>query len=268
MLPDKTSLTLQMEALLIPCFRVLLDRPNSSFFDLQRFMLDRFNADLVSLGYLLPNKAHRNFFENHFSSELYLSTRHSIATKCQYLLNSKWFSDLLCKRSTVNIHRSLRTGKKIIVNLSKGCLGSQTSEALGRFLVAMIAGASFARHRQPRALRTPIDLMIDECQLVLSSDIKMILSEGRKFGLHLTLAQQHVGQDMDTNLRDAVLTNTTVKILGGQARTNHTALMPYFFPSGKRPSIGIPLLRPGSFFTRIHGKNHLLKLPSRFLGNR
>jgi len=92
----------------------------------------------------------------------------------------------------------------------------------------MIAGSVFARHRQPAPFRTPIDLIIDECHLILSNDIKTILSEARKFGLHLTLAQQHVGQEMDSRMKNTVLTNTSVKILGGQARTNRDTLAPYF----------------------------------------
>lgn len=40
MLKDSAHLSLQMEALLVPCISVLLGRPGSSFFDLQRFMFD------------------------------------------------------------------------------------------------------------------------------------------------------------------------------------------------------------------------------------
>ena len=128
----------------------------------------------------------------------------------------------------------------------------------------MIAGSVFSRHRQPKQFRTPVDLIIDECHLVLSSDIKTLLSEARKFGLHLTLAQQHVGQEMDPRMKNTVLTNTSVKILGGQARTNLMALAPDFRKTEK----DIPSLRPGWFFTRTYGRNHLIKLPTRFLGTK
>jgi len=59
MLSDQVNLSLQMEALLIPCFRVLLDRPGSTFFDLQRFMIEDMNGDLITLSQDLPDKAHR-----------------------------------------------------------------------------------------------------------------------------------------------------------------------------------------------------------------
>jgi len=43
------ELSLQMETLLIPCIRILLERPSSTFRDLQRFMIGHQNDDLVAL---------------------------------------------------------------------------------------------------------------------------------------------------------------------------------------------------------------------------
>jgi len=62
------SLSVQMEALLTPCVATLLRRKNSSLWDLQRFMVDELNTDLVKLGLQSPNPAHRNFFEIGFVS--------------------------------------------------------------------------------------------------------------------------------------------------------------------------------------------------------
>ena len=265
MLKQSAHLTLQMEVLLIPCISVLLRKPNMTFLDLRRFMFDHRNADLVRAGLQLPNPAHRHFFEDLFESEIYQHTRHSIATKCQYLLNSEWFVRLVAApKSTIQLSKALNAGKKIIVNLAKGQLGTETSESLGKLLVAMIAGSVFSRHRQPRQLRTPVHLVIDECHLLLSHDVKMILAEARKFGLHVTLAQQHVGQEMSSSMRNTVLTNTFVKILAGRAHTNRATLAPHFHVKPE----DIPLLRPGSFFTRTRERNHCFTLPGRFVGNR
>ena len=114
------ELSLQMETLLIPCIRVLLDRPYSTFKDLQRFMIDHQNEDLLHLGCSSTQSTHQQFFQNLFSTDSYTSTKQSIATRCQHLLNIGWFDRLLCQpQSTVNLPKALNTGKKIIVNLSK-----------------------------------------------------------------------------------------------------------------------------------------------------
>lgn len=122
----------------------------------------------------------------------------------------------------------------------------------------------FARHKQAKKFRTPIDLLIDECHLILSEDLKTILSEARKFGLHLTLASQHVGQDMTTTLKNTVLTNTMVKVLGGQARVNRRLLAPYFHLKEEL----IPRLKRGQFLARTSKGNQLFDLPTRYLANR
>jgi len=46
---QKAETTNQMDALLSPCIATLLRRPNSSFADLQRFMDDNQNQDLIDL---------------------------------------------------------------------------------------------------------------------------------------------------------------------------------------------------------------------------
>lgn len=104
----------------------------------------------------------------------------------------------------------------------------------------MIAGTVFARHRQPQKWRKPVHLIVDECHTMLSKDINLILSEARKYGLHMTLCQQYLGQGMTPQMKNTVLTNTAVKILGGQARTNKEALIPHFHPL-KEP---MPKLKP------------------------
>jgi hypothetical protein len=61
-----TALTLQMEALLIPSISVLLKRRGSTLLDLQRFMNDQRNGDLVRLGERSDNPAQRLFFRDRF----------------------------------------------------------------------------------------------------------------------------------------------------------------------------------------------------------
>ena len=55
---------------------------------------------------------------------------------------------------------------------------------------------------------------IDEFHNFITPTIEEILTESRKYGLYLTLAHQTVGQIKSPTLRDIILSNTNIKIVG------------------------------------------------------
>ena len=183
-----TTLTLQMEALLIPCISVLLKRRGSTLLDLQRFMNDHRNGDLVRLGERSDNPAQRLFFRDRFFEKTFDATKASIATKIQSLLNSRTFFHLTVGESTLDIGEVLDSRSLLIFNLAKGKLGPETSEAFGRFVLALMQSAILKRAQSAKAARVPVHLFIDEFQNYIAPSIAEILSESRKFGLHLTIA--------------------------------------------------------------------------------
>ena len=61
------ELTLNMQALLVPCILTLLDREGSTLADLKRFMIDGQNGDLAALGEQSPREHIRNFFRHDFA---------------------------------------------------------------------------------------------------------------------------------------------------------------------------------------------------------
>jgi hypothetical protein len=113
----------------------------------------------------------------------------------------------------------LDSRKLVIFNLAKGKLGSETSEAFGRFVLALMQSAILKRAQSAKAARVPVHLFIDEFQNYIAPSIAEILSESRKFGLHLTMAQQYLGQRMDTEFRRGILANTQIKMTGMSATT-------------------------------------------------
>jgi type IV secretory pathway TraG/TraD family ATPase VirD4 len=117
-------------------------------------------------------------------------------------------------KSTLDIEEALNSRKLVVFNLSKSRLGSDTSEAFGRFIIALVQSAILKRVSQQKGERVPVHMFIDEFQNYVSASMKEVLAESRKYGLHLTLAQQYVGQEMDTAFKDAILTNTQIKMTG------------------------------------------------------
>lgn len=209
-----SSLSLQMQVVLIPCIAVLLRMENATIRDLRTFMDDENNARLVNLGKQSPNEEHRTFFRDRFHAKAYDTTKQSIYTKIQSLLNSPSFANFIAKPSTFDLEEALNSKGTILFNLSKGKMGDDSSEAAGRFIVALTQSIIKKRVWEHKSQRVPVHMYIDECQNYVSPSIETVLTELRKYGLHLTLANQFIGQNMDMQFKNALLSSTSVKIIG------------------------------------------------------
>jgi hypothetical protein len=262
---QNTSLTTQMEALLVPCLTVLLHREGSTLLDLQRFMNDEKNDDLVELGTQSEIKTHRIFFKDRFYERTFTVTKASISTKLQSILNSETFYHLTVGKSTLDIEEALNSRKLVVFNLSKGRLGSDTSEAFGRFIIALVQSAILKRASQQKGERVPVHMFIDEFQNYVSESMKEVLAESRKYGLHLTLAQQYVGQEMDTAFKDAILTNTQIKMTGlGSNKTVSPIAKEMGLDESEILRLGV-----GSFFVKVGNRpTYRMYAPTFLLGNR
>jgi hypothetical protein len=210
--------TMQMEAILSPCISTLLRKKDASFKDLQRFMDDSRNQDLVALGQKNPNPEHRNLFKYKFHDDGYKATKHGIYTRIQILLNDPIFQKLISDKTTIDLEQLTNEKKIILFKLSLGEVGSESVEAFGRFIVGMMRVIALKRSDTPKHLRVPIHLYIDEFQNFVSDDIEKVLTQLRKYGLFLTLAHQYIGQgNIDPQLQKALF-SSGVKIIGQNER--------------------------------------------------
>jgi len=216
MVKSSSSLTLNMKSLLVPCIWVLLRRENSSLRDLQRFMLWN-NEDLIELWKKEKNPAVAEFFANSFNSPIYSITKQSIAVKIQSLLNSHIFTNITTTEQTINLKSLINTKKVIVFNLSKWMLWSEVSQAIWRFIVALVQSIAINRANIPIKYRTPIYLFIDEFQNYTTKSVKSILEESRKYSLHLTLASQMLWKNINAVLKESITSNTNVKIIGANS---------------------------------------------------
>ena len=103
-------------------------------------------------------------------------------------------------------------GKILIVNVSKGLIGEDNASILGSFLVTKIQLAAMSRSDITEITdRRPFYLYVDEFQNFATDSFATILSEARKYGLNLTVANQYISQ-MDPAVRDAVFGNVGTMI--------------------------------------------------------
>lgn len=250
------ALTGNMGALLIPCVSTLLRRPGSTIRDLQTFMDDKRNRELWDIGCRSAVQAHRDFFHERFYEKQFESTKAALYTRIQSLLNSPVLYRLLVGPSTVNLEEAVNAGKIIVFALPKGGIGAETSPTFGSFVLAMLQGLAIRRESVPESQRVPVHVFVDECQNFLSPSVQTILTESRKYGLHLTLAQQTFAQDMDRDLAAAVVGNTAVKFCG----MNDVKTLK---PMDERMGVGLDALQRlavGQFFVKVSGNTPAFKL--------
>jgi hypothetical protein len=115
-------------------------------------------------------------------------------------------------KSTFNIREIMDEGKILVVNLSKGLIGEDNAGILGSFIVTKVQLAAMSRSNIARIEdRRPFYLYVDEFQNFATDSFATILSEARKYGLNLTVANQYVSQ-MQQTVRDAVFGNVGTMI--------------------------------------------------------
>ena len=102
----------------------------------------------------------------------------------------------------------------MLFGLSKGKMGEEASQAYGKFIVSMFQSLAFKRADQNEDDRMPTFMAIDEFQNYVTDSIKVILAEARKYKMHLILSHQSIGQISNTELRDTILGNTSIKAVG------------------------------------------------------
>src|SRR6185295_199173 len=97
---------------------------------------------------------------------------------------------------------AMDNGKILIINLSKGKIGEDVSTLLGSVLITKFQIEAMSRADIPEKERRDFYLFIDEFQNFATDSFATILSEARKYGLALIMANQYVAQ-MEETVRDA-----------------------------------------------------------------
>jgi hypothetical protein len=109
-------------------------------------------------------------------------------------------------KSTINMQDIMDNSKILLVNLSKGRIGEDSSSLLGAMIISSIQFAAMRRVAQPENERKPFFLYADEFQSFATSTFANILSESRKYRLGLVLAHQYISQ-LPEDVREAIFGN-------------------------------------------------------------
>ncbi len=110
-------------------------------------------------------------------------------------------------KSAFNLREIMDDGKILLVNLSKGRSGELNSKLLGMIFVMKFQAAAMSRANiTDQTERRDFSLYVDEFQNFSTDSFADILSEARKYGLNLIVANQFTTQLTD-EIRDAVFGN-------------------------------------------------------------
>ena len=117
----------------------------------------------------------------------------------RFLVNPVLRNIIAQPTSTINFRRAMDKGQIVLINLSKGDIGSDNSSFLGSVLVNQILLAGLTRREIPSSQRRPFHLYVDEYQNFATESFPQLQSEARKFGITTTVAHQYRDQLDESN---------------------------------------------------------------------
>jgi len=131
-----------------------------------------------------------------------------ISSKFGRFVTNKMIRNIIGQaKSTLNLREAMDGGKIVFLKLAKGLLGEEDSSFLGNLIVPKILAAALSRQELAREQRRPFYFYVDEFQNFATPDFAQMLSEVRKYGMGLIMANQFVSQ-LDEQVRDAIFGNT------------------------------------------------------------
>lgn len=221
----------RLEYILRYTLLALLDYPNATMLDVTRMLTDKkFRANVVTY---IDDPVVKNFWvtefaawNDKFASEAVAPVLNKVGA---FTANPMIRNIIGQPKSTFNIRKIMDEGKILIVNLSRGLMGEDNAGILGAMMVTKIQLAAMGRADMPEAARTPFYLYVDEFQNFATDSFAVILSEARKYGLNLTVANQYISQ-MSQPVRDAVFGNVGTIVSFRVSPDDAPFLTKYFEP--------------------------------------
>ena len=198
----------RMEHLLRYALLALLEQPKTDLRDIMRMFLDKaFRKEVIGI---VTDEQVRQFWTREFPSMNYKTGFDGVAPIANKL--GAFLAHPVVRRALTGPEEPLRfrkimdEGQVLIVNLAKGQIGGDIANVLGGMILSGFAHAAFSRHTSPEPDRRPFFLHVDEFHAFTTGALADMVSELRKYGLSLTLANQYLDQ-IEPDTLDALLGN-------------------------------------------------------------
>jgi len=221
----------RLEYILRYSLLALLDYPDATMLDITRILTDKkFRMDVLKY---VEDPVVKNFWTVEFASWNDKFAAEAVAPVLNkvgaFTANPLVRNIIGQPKSSFNIRHIMDQRKILIVNLSRGLVGEDNAALLGALLVTKIQLAAMSRADISAEERSPFYLYVDEFQNFATDSFAVILSEARKYGLNLTVANQYIAQ-MSQEVKDAVFGNVGSIIAFRMGADDARSMLRYFEP--------------------------------------
>lgn len=188
----------RLEYLLNYSILTLLEVPGTNMLGITRLLEDKNYQNYIL--HFVKDPVVIKFWEMEFkemkgNQKLVTEAISPIQNKVNRFLASTTIRNILGqKKSTLDIWDAMNSGKILLMNLSKGKIGSDNANLLGALLVSRLQFYALQRAKIPYDERRPFYLYVDEFQNFATGSFEEILSESRKYKLGLYLTHQFTAQ--------------------------------------------------------------------------
>ena len=229
----------RMEYILNNTILALLEYPNATLLAINRMFSDpAFRAKVVEK---VTDPIIKSFWQAEYANYDPKYERESTAAIQnkigQFIANPLMRNILGQVKSSIDMRKIMDEKKILIVNISKGMVGEDSSRLFGAMLITKLQLAAMSRQDIPEEQREDFYLYVDEFQNFATESFANILSEARKYRLNLVLANQYLGQleemgasGKSTKVKDAVFGNVGTMIVFRVGAEDAEFLEPEFAP--------------------------------------
>jgi hypothetical protein len=208
----------------------LINTPGLTLLDMHRFLLDKSFRDGVLRA--VPDPMVHAFWREHDALKPAAQT-----ARIQSLLNKlgaifigrDLIQRIMGQPTTISFRKAVERREIVFIKLPINQL-EQDAKLLGAVILAQISAALFSFADLPERERPGFSLYVDEFQNFATPDFARMFTEGRKFGMRVTLAHQLRGQLPDY-LQDATASART-KICFQLKADDAREMAQYFPPPG------------------------------------
>jgi hypothetical protein len=198
----------RLEYILRNAILTLLSVPQTTLLSVPELLTnDNYRAKVIEK---MDDQVLKNFWVNEFGKmtpQMKSEAVSPILNKVGQFLSSQTIRNIVGSPvSTIDIEEMMNQGKIILMNLSQGKLGEDSSALLGAMMITKIQLAAMNRVYQAEGERRDFYLYVDEFQNFATNSFVKILSEARKYRLDLMLANQYIGQ-IDEDVQNAIFGN-------------------------------------------------------------
>jgi len=221
----------RLEYILRYSILALLDYPDATMLDITRILTEKkFRNEVLKY---VGDPVVRNFWTIEFASwndKFMTEAVAPILNKVGAFTANPLVRNIIGQaKSSFNIRQIMDERKILVVNLSRGLVGEDNAALLGALLVTKVQMAAMSRADIAGENRTPFYLYVDEFQNFATDSFATILSEARKYGLNLTVANQYTAQMMQ-EVKDAVFGNVGSIISFRTSADDARVMLKYFEP--------------------------------------